>query len=75
MDVGFAVEGPVDRLRDVGVKVDRIDDFNVVAAGELGQGGANILETGAEILAPVPGHQDQPPGRVQGRKAAFLLLS
>jgi hypothetical protein len=50
--------------------MNRIKDLDVgVAAGELGEGSADVFEALAEALPAMPGHQDEPARRIQEGEA------
>jgi hypothetical protein len=68
MDARHAAEQAFHRFADVGVQVDGIDDFEVAALAQSRQGAADALEPGAEVLAPVPGDQNQPAAGIEERE-------
>ena len=75
MHVSNAGQQPPDRLLHLRVEVDWIDHLHVgMGFGDVGQRLANILETFAEVLAPVAGDQHQALGRVKKTEVFFKLL-
>ena len=58
--VGLPVQPAAHRFAHIRVRVNRIDDLDVVPAGEGGQGVTDSLNARAEALAPVGGDEDQP---------------
>src|SRR5690606_29124661 len=54
-----AAQDPVDRLHDVRIEMDRVDDLHVAAPRQFAEGGTDLLKPSAETLATVAGGQDQ----------------
>ncbi|MNI54064.1 hypothetical protein D3C73_1089310 [compost metagenome] len=55
------------------IQMHGVDDLQIFAARELGQRRTDVLEPVAKALAPMAGHQQQPPAGVQPAVAGFQL--
>ncbi len=65
MDVGLARQAGDGPARAHWIEMDRIDDLHVLARRDAGHCLANGDEAGAEILAAVAGHQNEPARRIE----------
>ena len=76
VDIANLAQQAAHRLLYLRVQVHRIDHVQLrMLAGNACQRGADALEAGAEVLAPVPGHQHHAPGRVEKGEALGQALA
>jgi hypothetical protein len=61
MDARVPAESLANRNLDIGIQMQRIDDFDVAAIGDRAYGPANRLDTRTPILAAVAGDDQYPP--------------
>ncbi len=67
-DVAAVAERPAHRALDLGVQMQCVEDFHVVAPAQDLQGAADLQQAWAEAFAPMPGDQDQPLAGREGGK-------
>ena len=70
MDVAHPAERLQHRAAHIRIQMDRINDVDVIAQRQLGQGRADMGEAVAEVFPPVTGHQQDAATAVQERKCA-----